>query len=242
MKHIFRKNQVIITALAIMIAVAGYLQFNQDKVANYGQNTKETMDVVEDDGTVDVDADAAIATDDAAATSDADAVADNDETADISDEDASDETIPVSDTGELEPDKDSKETAGEAVLVNNTINADFFASAKLEREQTRAKNKDILMDLVDNTNLTEEQKEDAINGVIELTAIAEKETATEMLLEAKGFDNAVVSIADERVNVVVSAEELTDQQKAQIEDIVKNETKADVKNITISPVKVEEQK
>lgn len=242
MKHIFRKNQVIITALAIMIAVAGYLQFNQDKVANYGQNTKETMDVVEDDGTVDVDADAAIATDDAAATSDADAVADNDETADISDEDASDETIPVSDTGELEPDKDSKETAGEAVLVNNTINADFFASAKLEREQTRAKNKDILMDLVDNTNLTEEQKEDAINGVIELTAIAEKETATEMLLEAKGFDDAVVSIADERVNVVVSAEELTDQQKAQIEDIVKNETKADVKNITISPVKVEEQK
>ncbi len=242
MKHIFRKNQVIITALAIMIAVAGYLQFNQDKVANYGQNTKETMDVVEDDGTVDVDADAAIATDDAAATSDADAVVDNDETADISDEDASDETIPVSDTGELEPDKDSKETAGEAVLVNNTINADFFASAKLEREQTRAKNKDILMDLVDNTNLTEEQKEDAINGVIELTAIAEKETATEMLLEAKGFDDAVVSIADERVNVVVSAEELTDQQKAQIEDIVKNETKADVKNITISPVKVEEQK
>ena len=31
MKKIFKKNQVIITALAIMIAVAGYLNFTSDK-------------------------------------------------------------------------------------------------------------------------------------------------------------------------------------------------------------------
>lgn len=232
MKHIFRKNQVIITALAIMIAVAGYLQFNQDKVGDYGQNTEDVLNVAED-GTIDVNSNA-VATTDVLPTSDA--VTDNDETADISDEDA----IAASEQGKDVTDDDSKETAGEAVLVNNTINADFFAAAKLDREQTRAKNKEKLMELVNNENLSEAQKEDAVNGVIKLTEVAEIETATETLLKAKGFTDVVVSIVSDKVNVIVSADHLTDQQKAQIEDIVKNETKADIKNIVISPVKVAE--
>ena len=56
--------------------------------------------------------------------------------------------------------------------------------------------------------------------MIALTDMAEKETAAEILLEAKGFNDVVVSISGSGVDVVVNAPSLTDAQRAQIEDIV----------------------
>ncbi len=75
--------------------------------------------------------------------------------------------------------------------------------------------------------------------MISMTDIAEKETAAEILLEAKGFTDVVVSISENGVDVVVNAIELTDAMRAQIEDIVKRKTGVDGANIIISPVAAE---
>ena len=83
-------------------------------------------------------------------------------------------------------------------------------------------------------NISEEQKQEAIDGMIALTDIAEKETAAEILLEAKGFDDVVVSIADGMVDVVVNTSELTEAQRAQIEDIIVRKTGISAENIVIS--------
>ena len=64
--------------------------------------------------------------------------------------------------------------------------------------------------------------------------IAEKETAAEILLESKGFEDVVVSITDNTVDVVVSAAELTEAERAQIEDIVIRKTGIAPENIVIS--------
>ena len=72
--------------------------------------------------------------------------------------------------------------------------------------------------------------------MISLTDMAEKETAAEILLEAKGFTDVVVSISGTMVDVVVNASSLTDAQRAQIEDIVTRKTGIAPENIIISPV------
>ena len=79
-----------------------------------------------------------------------------------------------------------------------------------------------------------DQKQEAIDGMIALTDIAEKETAAEILLEAKGFDDVVVSITDGMVDVVVNTAELSEAQRAQIEDIVVRKTGISAENIVIS--------
>ena len=56
------------------------------------------------------------------------------------------------------------------------------------------------------------------------------------MLEAKGFDNAIVSIAGDSVDVVVSAAELTEAQRAQIEDIVIRKTGVSADSVIISTV------
>ena len=126
---------------------------------------------------------------------------------------------------------------GEAVLTSSTVNnVDFAAEMKLEREQVRAKNKETLLGIVNSTNLTDEQKQSAVDQMITLTDTAEREAAAEMLLEAKGFTDVVVSITDSAVDVVLNMGDVTDAKRAQIEDIVKRKTNISAENIIITPI------
>ena len=150
--------------------------------------------------------------------------------ADISDEDV------AAEEKKSDNEVSSKENAGEAVLVSNTVTGDYFEAAKLSREQTRAKNKETLLELVNSNTASEAQKEKAMNEIVAMTAINEKETATENLLAAKGFQDVVVTIVDDSVDVIVNAESLKEQQIAQIEDVVKRKLECASDKIVISPV------
>ncbi|WP_310604028.1 SpoIIIAH-like family protein [Anaerosporobacter sp.] len=246
MKNILKKNQVIITALAIMIIVAGYLQFTKDKANDAQLSASAGQDLLEvtDGDVLDTASSDVLSVDDA--TSELITANLQDGTMDISEEDnaAYDAAANISDASSEDvaqtTAQEGTDSAGEAVLVNTTIGADFFSAAKLQREQMRAKNKDTLMSVVDNNSLTEAQKQEALDKVIEMTAIAEKENAAETWLEAKGFDGAVVTITEGRVDVIVGVHNATEQTIAQIEDIVKNKTGVKADKITINPVVVKD--
>ncbi|MCH5273395.1 MAG: SpoIIIAH-like family protein [Lachnospiraceae bacterium] len=225
MKGIFKKNQVIITALALMIAVAGYLQMAGDTKKDEGQKTAQ--------GNNGVDGYYQITSGDV-----------SNYYTDISDEDmdgkqlAANENAQMASAGvnggiQLSDGSNLTEDPGEAVLVSTTIRGDYAVNAKLNREQTRARNKEILMNLLGDTNISEEQKQETIDVLLEMTAISEKEQAAELLLEAKGFADAVVNIVGEEVDVVINATSVTDRQIAQIEDIVMRKTGADAEHIVI---------
>ncbi len=268
MKNIFKKNQIIITALAIMIVIAGYLSFTNNDKPDAG-NTVETtssdldglvseldgMDLVQDtttddtdDTLTDTDTDAedladdtgeaeTTAEDDNDETTPVDTESDSDELGDISDEDILSAANDVSDTGEINLEDG---VPGEAVLASTTIEAGYFLSNKMEREQMRARNKATYKEIMESPDVTEALKQDAINRMIELTEIAEKENVTEILLGARGFDGALVSINEGKVDVIINAESISDQQLAIIEEVVKNKTEISVANMTIVPVVTEE--
>lgn len=209
MKKIVKKNQVIITSLAILIAVAGYLNFADvdlgigDKEAS--TDSSSILDQVEYDL--------------------------SDETA-VTDENA--ET--AAETAEV---PDGSSTPGEAVLTGAS---DFAAQARLSREQIRSQNKADLQEILNNTEVGDDQKQEAVNTMVQMTEIAEKEAAAEMLLEAKGFENAVVNLTGETADVVVPQADLEDSKRAQIEDIIKRKTGIAPENIVITPLNESEEK
>ena len=96
------------------------------------------------------------------------------------------------------------------------------------------------MEIVNNTAIEESAKQQAIQSMVELTEIAEKENAAETLLMAKGFSDPVVSISSDKVDVVVNASSITDPQRAQIEDIVKRKTEVGADQIVITLLDLEE--
>lgn len=225
MKKIFGKNQVIISALAIMIAIAGYLSITQDK-------TEEAVNLVGDSGSSNGELIYDISEDDLGNgenyqyTDSGDMVSVTEKPAD---------TVAEAVPGDAAQTSDN---VGEAVLVSSTIGSEYFDSAKLSREQTRSKNKEILMEIINSSVATDTQKEDAVNEVINLTSDSEKENSAETMLEAKGFGESIVSIVDGKVDVIVNANNLTEKEIAQIEDIVKRKTDAAASDIVITPVGV----
>ncbi len=226
MKKLLRKNQIIITALVVMVALAGYLSLTdeQDLAVGVLNQTDQNAEKSGEEAVAEENAEA----ENTAAENGA---VEDDAVADISDED-----VAASETKTAGEDVSSKENAGEAVLVNNTVTGDYFEAAKLSREQTRAKNKETLLELVNSDKASEAQKEKAMNEIVAMTAVNEKETATENLLAAKGFQDVVVTIVDDSVDVIVNSESLTEQQIAQIEDVVKRKTECASDKIVISPV------
>lgn len=211
-KPVFKKNQMIITALAAMIAVAGYLNYS-------GTKLDESLLSANSSAIEDVE-DASLAED-------------------LSAEDIYAETgeEEYADIESLDEDVDlAEENVGETVLASSSVGVGLVSEAKVSREQTRSRNKEILMELINSTNITDEQKQGAIDEMVQMTDVAEKELAAETLLVAQGFNEVVVSIHDEGADVVVSSTQVSDSQRAQIEDIVKRKTGIEAANITITPV------
>lgn len=126
-------------------------------------------------------------------------------------------------------------TPGEAVLTSGEANK-VVAEAKVSREQVRAKNKETLQAIIDNAEIGEEQKQQAVNEMIQLTDLSEKEVAVETLLASKGFSETVVNLTVDSADVVVSNADLTDANRAQIEDIVTRKTGIAPQNIVITPI------
>lgn len=216
MKKIAKKNQIVIATLAVMIAAAGYMNYSGKLFPNKTKTQETNSELA------------------------------NKELLDISDEDASVSSGDMkSQEGDSGSGADSNAgstddgsvdgTPGEAVLTNGSVSS-VVSQAKVSREQVRSKNKETLQNIIDNKNLRAEEKEKAVNQMVQMTETAEKESAAESLLAAKGFHNSVVSITDDQADVIVGASELSDANRAQIEDIVTRKTGVAAQNIVINPV------
>lgn len=244
MKNMVKKNQIMITALAIMIAVAGYLNFAGSKITEEEIMTAGSDTVVANEqGILEEDVAALFEISDEdmeqAGYSEIESL---DSDVVLSQENYLDETMSEimaeNMSQDMLPELSDGETPGEAVFTSAT-SLNSLSGARLLKEQTRAKNKETLLEIINNVNISEEQKQEAVDNMIAITDVAEKETAAEILLESKGFDDVVVSITDGTVDVVVNAAELTEAQRAQIEDIVIRKTGVSADAIIISTLPVE---
>ena len=202
MKKILKKNQIVITTLAVMVAIAGYLNYSGRLFPDKEKSSETGSEVA------------------------------SQELLDISQEDSQSAS---SDIKSQDGDNEAQtSTPGEAVLTGGDATS-IVSQAKITREQVRAKNKESLQEIIDNKQLTGEQKKKAVNEMVELTKIAEKEAAAETMLSAKGFTDSVVSLSEESADVVVNAKELSEANRAQIEDIVIRKTGMAAENIVITP-------
>ena len=133
----------------------------------------------------------------------------------------------------------SSETIGDAVLTQAQV-SEYVAGARMEREQTHSKTKESLNEIINSTSVSEDAKKEAVDKLTELADIMEKESATEQLLASKGFEDAVVSIGEDSVDVVLNYEELSSSDRAQIEDIVTRKTGYSVSQLVISKMQTTE--
>lgn len=201
MKRLLKKNQIIVTALAVLIAVAGYLKYTSDNDAFHKDSQAANNDVYDE-----------VYKGDTLLTGEGD----------IESQDEPEETT-------MEP--------GAAVLTNQSTFTDYMVQARLDREQVRSQNIEKLQKIIDNSELSDSEKEAAVSSMVQINNNVEMENTITELLNAKGYENILVTISENQADVIIPDSELNNNAKTQIENVVKRKTGFDVKDITITPAK-----
>ncbi|HHW70054.1 MAG TPA: SpoIIIAH-like family protein [Clostridiales bacterium] len=119
--------------------------------------------------------------------------------------------------------------------IETSSTTSFFKDFRYDRENTRKKEIEYINNIIDNPGFDENMKVEAQNQILQITNIMEKELSIEGLIKAKGFDDVIVILQENSVNVVVDKKELSAEEVAQILDIVKRETGQQAENIKIIP-------
>lgn len=110
---------------------------------------------------------------------------------------------------------------------------DYFVDFKETRESRRDTEIALLDSIISNENSDAEAVKDAQDQKIAIVRSMESELKIEGLLVASGFSDAIVTVQEGSVNVVIKAAEITKEQAAKILEIVKDETGEPAQNIKI---------
>lgn len=195
----FKKNEVIIYAIALMLVTAGYFNYSSN-VENSSIETYSKQDVTNTNNN-DNEIKQSLATEDAG----------NNEDEDI----------------------------GDAKLVDskNIVDEqpDYFASSKLERDTNYADTLSTYTKIIEDNSVSETQKSIAMKEITKINDTKNAIKICENLLSTKGFDNYVVFVNNESINVVVKTEGGLNKQKvAQIQNIISREFDCRIENIHIT--------
>ena len=229
MKRIFKRNQLIITTLAALIAVAGYL--------NYTEKNDMARKAKQEAARTEVAAKAEDGTDVVATGNEEASVSKSEEGENDTVKESSDEVVNQANSEDIESnEQDVQSTPGEAIFVNATGTVDFIVEAKLSKEYVRATSSENLNAIIENKDLSSAEKQAAVDKVVEIANISEKEIAAENLIMAKGFKDVVVTYTDGYVDVIIVSEEMDDKTRAQVEDIVKRKLEVAADKITINVI------
>lgn len=211
---LFKKNQVVIYVIALMLVVAGYLNYTATndfnsavqtssseeeltKMANIGDAQLVSSSVVSEESNV--------------------------ETSGLTDESNMAEKNEIVDNNTI--------STSSAVSKNNK---DYFSTSKLERESMYSQMLETYENILNSNNSLETQKQSATEEIKKINDTKNSIMICENLIKTKGFEDVVIFVNGDSISVIVEDEQLSPEEVAQIQNIISREIKAEVKNIHIS--------
>lgn len=127
----------------------------------------------------------------------------------------------------------SKEIKSQLTSEKNMKKSTYILDMKMTREKQRNELSGQLNEMINNPSTSDKAREEASNMKLKLVKDQETELKIENLLSTKGFENALVYISDESVNVVVNEKKFEKKDAAKVFDLVAEEAKVDYENIKI---------
>lgn len=136
-------------------------------------------------------------------------------------------------TNDIDSNIITKETSAE-VNEQEDNKDDYFASSRLGRNTMYSQMIESYQNLLDNSNVGEEQKTVATQEITKINNIQNSIMICENLIKTKGIEDVVIFVNDKSISVIVKAEKLENDTIAQIQNIIAREMDAEIENIHIS--------
>lgn len=228
MKQILKKNQIIISVIAIMLIAAGYM--------NYTSNEKQALEtaVLTDSEKYAGIGDATLVSANVADNSD---VVNNNEGQNITDDSVKKEEI-KSNEQNTENKENDKNTIQNEINTSTTVTENsgdqYFAELRLERDKMYSQMLESYQKILSNSQISETQKEISENEIKKINDTRNAIMIAENLIKNKGFQDLIIFINGDSISIIVKAKELKEEQIAQIQNIISRELKGEIENVHIS--------
>ena len=220
MKQILKKNQIIISVIAIMLIAAGYM--------NYTSNEKQALETA-----VLTDSEKYAGIGDATLVSAN--VADNNDVQNITDDSTKNEDEIKSNEQNTEIKENTVQNEiNTSTTVTETSGDQYFAELRLERDKMYSQMLESYQKILSNSQISETQKEISENEIKKINDTRNAIMIAENLIKNKGFQDLIIFINGDSINIIVKAKELKEEQIAQIHNIISRELKGGIENIHIS--------
>lgn len=118
--------------------------------------------------------------------------------------------------------------------IETSAETDYFLEARMARDNTYSENVEIYEKILENTNVSSDQKAIAQNEIANITDEKKTIQTAESLIKMKGFENVVIFKNNSGVSVIVRSDVLLQEQVAQIQNIIEREFQIEGKNINIT--------
>ena len=231
---LFKKNQIIIYVIALMLVAAGYLNYTTTNDMNSLIQTSSREEEITEMANI---GDAQLVSSNVVNENTTNTNEDNQNI--INSNNANQNTNEIENKiKESDGNTKNNETNSEnnESITTNASNSkdDYFTNSKLERNTMYSQMLETYEKVLNSNNSLETQKQSATEEIKKINNLKNSIMICENLIQTKGFENVVVFVNDESVSVVVATTELTKENVAQIQNIVSRELKAEVDNIHIS--------
>lgn len=224
MKGLFKKNQVIIYVIALMLVTAGYLNYTTNTSEQVSAQTAMEMEANDDMQIADI--------------GDATLVNSNDVVENTTDETVTNRTTNsanIVNTTEANTTTNMSNENTTSTETNATItNDEYFTKSRLERDTMYSQMIESYEKVLNSSNSLETQKQSATEEIKKINDTKNSIMICENLISTKGFSNNVIFVNGDSVSVIIGIQELKQEDVAQIQNIISRELKAEIENIHIS--------
>ena len=223
--RIFKKNQIIISVVALMLIAAGYLNYSSqisEEVAN--RKTEEGYDYAGIGDAKLVDSELVVGEENNI----------KETMANNSSEDTNNVNTKEENTANENNNTANNTSENNTVETNSNGEEDYFTSSKLQRENMYSQMLETYQKILENTAIPETQKSISSQEIANINNKKNAIMIAENLIKNKGFQDLIIFINGDSISIIVKAKELKEEQIAQIQNIISRELKGEIENIHIS--------
>lgn len=220
---IFKKNQIVVFTIGLMIIAAGYLNFTN----NENKALLETGVIADSEEMAGI-GDAKLVS--------ANVAEENKITNKITNTIIQNEveTVVINDIKNTDTSNEKENSTNTVETNSNEITTDdYFTNSRLERNTMYSEQIENYQDILSNLNVSEAQKKIAQEEITRINSEQNAIMISENLIKTKGIEDLMIFVNEDSINVIVKGDEPKKEEIAQIQNIVTRELKADIEDIHI---------
>ena len=228
---LLKKNQIVIYVIALMLMAVAYLNYTTN-TAEQSVEASMQIEARDDSNTANIGDATLVSSNDVLSNTDTvNESSGNDTTASNTE---SSNTINNENTTNTTSDNsnDNKETT--QTNAQTSTDDDYFTKSKLERDTMYSQMLESYENILNSTNSLETQKQSATDEIKKINDTKNSIMICENLIQTKGFENSIIFVNGDSISVILKSDELTQEEVAQVQNIISREMNCEIENIHIS--------